>query len=197
MTFVSVVGVGVRSHPLDVLADYFKRRLTEKGMNMANYYTLFSFLLKKEDVGEAVIKDVMDALEVYADLYYENPNDEEFAALPEYMQKVVKEQAENDVPPGVDYDMQDGDLWLHDNDGSSNIDMLGEVISAALSRYNINKVIGFEYCNYWDKPRTDAYGGGAVLITPQGMRSMHSYDAMTTLAKKYHAEQARRHRRLK
>ena len=55
-------------------------------------------------------------------------------------------------------------LWIS-NDESANVNALVALIQAALKRFKLKSKVGFEYSFMCSKPRLDAYGGGATVIT--------------------------------
>ena len=63
-------------------------------------------------------------------------------------------------------------LWLHSNDGG--IDAVCAFIQRLLQRYNPDGSISLEWSDDCSKPRTDAFGGGAALITAKRIRSINT-----------------------
>jgi hypothetical protein len=60
-------------------------------------------------------------------------------------------------------DIQGNEVWVHDEDGEAQVEYLADLLAAWQVKYNAPS-IGFEYSYDCDKPRIDAYGGGAVYI---------------------------------
>ena len=58
-------------------------------------------------------------------------------------------------------------LWIS-NDESANVNALSAVIQAALKKFKLNDRVGFEYAFTCSKPRLDAFGGGATIVTKDG-----------------------------
>ncbi len=61
-------------------------------------------------------------------------------------------------------------VWLHSSQGG--IDAVCAFIRRLLQRFNPDGSISLEWSNDCSKPRTDAYGGGAALITAKNIRSI-------------------------
>lgn len=63
-------------------------------------------------------------------------------------------------------------IWLHSSNGG--IDAVCEFIRHLLRKYELADTVGFEWSNDCSKPRTDAYGGGAAIITARKIKSMNT-----------------------
>jgi hypothetical protein len=61
-------------------------------------------------------------------------------------------------------------LWLHSDSGG--IDAVCAFIQHLLQKFALPNVVTFEWSHDCSKPRTDAYGGGAAVITAQEIKSM-------------------------
>lgn len=68
---------------------------------------------------------------------------------------------------------EDGKLEIYD-DESAHVECLALIIQQAMARHNISAPIWFEWANTCSKPRIDAYGGGAVVITKDECHWMNS-----------------------
>lgn len=108
---------------------------------MADYYTHFSFEIPKLHKGET----------------------EWLKAEIKRRQEIIDE---NDFPLfDAEYSFDpDGTLWLHDSEGC-NLDNLALFVQEFIKQFRPKAIFGFEWSNDCSKPRLDAYGGGAVVIT--------------------------------
>lgn len=61
-------------------------------------------------------------------------------------------------------------LWLHSSDGG--IDAVCVFIQHLLQRFDPQSRVTFEWSHDCSKPRTDAYGGGAAIITATEIKTM-------------------------
>lgn len=72
----------------------------------------------------------------------------------------------------TDEDNSDGKpaLWLHSSNGG--IDAVCAFVSHLLEKFDPKGRAEFEWSNDCSKPRTDAYGGGAAIITSKEIKTM-------------------------
>ena len=61
-------------------------------------------------------------------------------------------------------------LWLHSNNGG--IDAVCAFIQHLIQKFNLPETVAFEWSHDCSKPRVDAYGGGAAIITAQAIQTM-------------------------
>ena len=61
-------------------------------------------------------------------------------------------------------------LWLHSSDGG--IDAVCIFIQHLLQRFDPQGRVTFEWSHDCSKPRTDAYGGGAAIVTATEIKTM-------------------------
>ncbi len=61
-------------------------------------------------------------------------------------------------------------LWLHSMHGG--IDAVCGFIQHLLQRYSPDQSVTLEWSNDCSKPRTDAFGGGAAIVTARRIKSM-------------------------
>lgn len=86
----------------------------------------------------------------------------------------IKEQLEagdDDTPSfGVSAELQTAgpnetrEVWIHDHDGYPNVDAVAQILAEAQKKFKLQEIWSFEWGNDCSKPRTDAYGGGCVVI---------------------------------
>jgi len=122
---------------------------------MANYYTYFSLILRLPDEAAQAY-----ALEMATQAKRVNQHEETPDKLPESL----KETIENFVFE-TDADNSEGEwcIWLHSEYGG--IDAACAYIQHLLRKYDWHGRVAFEWSNDCSKPRVDAYGGGAAIIT--------------------------------
>ena len=129
---------------------------------MADYYTRFSLVvnLPSEEAQEY-------ALELHHQATQGSQGDE----LPKDFPKELENELENwqfnveaDDPAGAH------GLWLHTEDGG--IDAVCAFIQHVLQKFDPKGKVTFEWSNDCSKPRTDAYGGGAAIITAKEIKTM-------------------------
>jgi hypothetical protein len=133
---------------------------------MADYFTKFSFVipvtpeqgnwfakvhaLATELIGHAEDGEVRDNIE--------GPPDTVSAAL------VLAEK--HDALPclQVTHDEKENTVWVRSED-SGNVDYTADLVQAFLRRFDLDRVISFQWANTCDRLRLDAFGGGALVIS--------------------------------
>lgn len=58
--------------------------------------------------------------------------------------------------------------WISTDDCSINVEFMADAIEYILRTYQLDEIVGFEWSTGCTKPRLDAFGGGAVVITKDG-----------------------------
>lgn len=127
---------------------------------MADYFTNFSFVLplKLEEQKEYAL-DLANTATVFRYDEQQLPPD-----FPEPLQAVMEEWRFEVEDTG-----EDG-LWFHSTDGG--VDAVCAFIQHLLQHFNLTNRIGLEWSHDCTKPRTDAFGGGAALISAQEIKYM-------------------------
>lgn len=129
---------------------------------MSNYYTHFSFTMplpSTEAQSYAVyVFNMMEELR--------NDRDEtapiDWGQIPEDLQD--EELLDNwCFNVSIDNNSEINGLWFHSEDGG--VDPVAEFVQHLLKQFDPSGVVGFEWSTTCDKPRTDAFGGGAIAIT--------------------------------
>lgn len=119
-----------------------------------------------------------------------------FQRMAAYMEQVVDEN--DGVPPAADPDIadavkplwdkhsedmngtgcdssyDDGLLWIRDDCGQPNLDLVGDLLQAYLKKFDIDTAVTLEFACTCSKPRIDAFGGGAAVITKDAQHWMHT-----------------------
>lgn len=134
---------------------------------MAEYFTHFSF--KLELPSEEAI-DYAVNLATEADTLRWLPDDErktEGAEFPKDLTNFVDNWS-------FEVNKEEAGIWIHSVEGG--IDAACEFVQHLLVRFAITGPISFEWANSCSKPCTDAYGGGAVVITQKRIKAMTTCD---------------------
>ena len=133
----------------------------QKG-NMADYYTNFSLVVNLPDQAaqQYALELANKASQVH--LGEEAPKD-----FPAPLLEVVEDwnfEIEADSPA------EEHGIRLHSQCGG--IDAVCAFIQHLLQKFNPEARVEFEWSNDCSKPRVDAYGGGAAIITAQEIQTM-------------------------
>lgn len=133
---------------------------------MAEYYTHFSFVL---ELPEHAIDYAMSLAALGADLYSESEED----------RNTSERDFPNDLEACLDdwsfeVDRNEKGIWIH-SDGSG-ADAACDFVQHLLAKFGIKEPVSFEWANTCSKPRLDAYGGGAVIITATRIKSMTTFE---------------------
>ena len=129
---------------------------------MADYFTNFSLFLALPDPAAQQY-----AMDLYANARRAQQEDEPPDTLPDALKEVTEDwwfeaEAQN----------SDGKfgLWLHSENGG--IDAVCAFIQHLLQKYHSTEQVTFEWSHDCSKPRVDAYGGGAAIITATEIKTM-------------------------
>ena len=139
------------------------RHLNQKG-NMADYFTNFSLILELPDEAAQAY-----ALKIASEAAAWSEDEQVPADFPASLVDVLeiwlfKTEVQGSLEPGKYA------VWLHSCNGG--IDAVCEFIRHLLRKFKLTDVVSFEWSNDCSKPRTDAYGGGAAIITSRKIISM-------------------------
>jgi len=129
---------------------------------MADYFTNFSLLLPLRDQAAQEY-----ALNLAANASRASVGDEPSDGLPASIQEMVENwQFETDA------ENADGKwgLWLHSDSGG--IDAVCAFIRHLLQKFDPQGRVTFQWSHDCSKPRVDAYGGGAAVITAKRIKTM-------------------------
>jgi hypothetical protein len=131
---------------------------------MADYFTKFSLVLPlPNEAAQAYALDLTNKAERL------QRGEEVPGELPSSLMEVVEIWNFETAT-----DNRDGkwELWLHGEFGG--IDALCVFIQHLLQKFNPSGRVSFEWSNDCSKPRVDAYGGGAAIITAKKIKSMNT-----------------------
>jgi len=129
---------------------------------MADYFTNFSLQLRLPD--EAAQTYALNLAEQASRIrYHDEPPD----SFPAELQANLEDwcfEVEADVVE------EQPALWLHSSDGG--IDAACAFIQHLLQKLALPEVVTFQWSNDCSKPRLDAYGGGAAIVTAREVKTM-------------------------
>lgn len=148
---------------------------------MADYFTNFSLVLPLKDASEQQY-----ALELAA-----KAANQRFEAEPATAE--VLEDLKDVLEDWAFETEKDGDnsIWLHSYEGG--IDAVCAFIQHLLKKFNPDGSVELEWSNDCSKPRVDAYGGGAAVITAGKVKSMNTSQWLQQQAKSHnHQKPVRR-----
>ena len=131
---------------------------------MADYFTHFSLIVPLPD--EAAVQYALDLAE---QAFHTHMGDEMPADFPACLRDVIEDwQFDTDANDSSDC----RGLWLHSSDGG--IDAVCAFIRYLLNRFAPEGHVTLEWSNDCSKPRVDAFGGGAALITARKIKSFNT-----------------------
>ena len=134
---------------------------------MADYFTNFSLVLHLPD--EAAQIYALDLARRAASMQFSEDTPELPADFPPSLVDVLEiwlfETEALNSPEKNLYG-----IWLHSTNGG--IDAACAIIQHLLRKYELADTVTFEWSNDCSKPRVDAYGGGAAIITARKIRTM-------------------------
>ena len=130
---------------------------------MADYYTNFSFVLKLKDSAES--EYVLDIAQIANAHRFEQ--EQLPATFPEQLQEHLEDWR-------FEVEREEEGIWFHSTEGG--IDAVCAFVQHLIQKFQILGPIAFEWSFDCSKPRTDAYGGGAAIITAQEIKCMTTSD---------------------
>ena len=129
---------------------------------MADYFTNFSLIVPLPD--EAAVQYALDLAEQASRIQQGDEMSEDFPAS---LRDVIEDwQFDTDT----NNPSNDRGLWLHSSNGG--IDAVCAFIQHLLQRFAPGNHVTLEWSNDCSKPRVDAFGGGAALITARKIKSI-------------------------
>jgi len=136
---------------------------TEKAM--PDYYTSFSFVLNLPD--EQAIDYAMNLVAMTEALLSLSDEDRQTGTL-----DFPKELVDSLDSWSFQTVKETSGIWIHSDDDG--LDAACQFVQHLLDRFDIQKPVTFEWANTCSKPCLDAYGGGAVIITPTTIKAFHT-----------------------
>lgn len=120
---------------------------------MADYYTNFSFIVSLNTAEQQAY-----ALELFQQMNAIREGDD---IPPEFPAALLSDA--DDCVFELDAGSEPHELWCHSSSGGT--DAVCGFMQHLLARFHPTGVVTFEWSHDCSRPRTDAYGGGAALIT--------------------------------
>jgi hypothetical protein len=133
---------------------------------MADYFTNFSlvFSLPSQEAQAYALELADQAGRV-------QQGDEQPANFPKELASNVEDWH---FETNVDTAEQKPALWLHSSNGG--VDAACAFIHHLLRKFDPTGRVTFEWSHDCSKPRTDAYGGGAAVITAKKIKTMSTFE---------------------
>ncbi len=129
---------------------------------MADYFTNFSLIVPLPD--EAAVQYALDLAEQAFHIHMGDEMPDDFpASLRDVIEDWQFDTDSNEPSNGRG-------LWLRSSDGG--IDAVCAFIQHLLGRFSPEGHVTLEWANDCSKPRVDAFGGGAALITARKIKSI-------------------------
>ena len=129
---------------------------------MADYFTHFSLIFTLPSAEAQTY-----ALQLAGQISLIRQGDEQPADFPRELAAVIEDFC---FETEADTSENKPALWLHSSDGG--IDAVCLFIQHLLQRFDPSGRVTFEWSHDCSKPRTDAYGGGAAIITATEIKTM-------------------------
>ena len=129
---------------------------------MADYFTNFSLQVRLPDAAAQTY-----ALNLALEASRINQGDEASADFPAELHEYTEDWC---FDTDADVVEKQPGLWLHSSNGG--IDAVCAFLQHLLQKFNLPETVTFEWSHDCSKPRTDAYGGGAAIITAKEIKTM-------------------------
>jgi len=151
---------------------------------MADYFTHLSFefeMPSEKAAGDAV--DLMEEIIKRLDESWDADDGTEvdwtgeFARFKEY-----------EFSPDLCIEADGKTVWIRDDCGGPNIDLLCDYLQLVLQRFDPPGAIGFEWSGDCSKHRCDAFGGGAAFITAEKIDYINGWQWLTQKREAWAAE---------
>lgn len=131
---------------------------------MADYYTNLSFIV---DLPSAEAADGAVALLAEIEEYIESPEGKAgFERFSDYVGEWYS--------AGVAVSTEGESVWVRDDCGTPQLDLLCDWLQEVLARFDEDGVIAFEWANDCSKARVGAFGGGCVVLTKDNQDWMNT-----------------------
>jgi len=132
---------------------------------MADYFTSFSLILKLPgETAQKYALDLANQARAIMDLGDTPPAD-----FPASLMEAVEDWQFETV---AENSPEIRGIWLQSRNGG--LDAVCAFIQHLLQHFSIKKKVAFEWSHDCSKPRIDAYGGGAAIITADKIKTMNT-----------------------
>ena len=133
---------------------------------MADYYTNLSLQVRLPDEAAQTY-----ALELHEQASRLHQGEDEPGSLPDELPVELREFTEVwSFQTEADRVEDQPGLWIHSQDGG--VDAICAFLQHLLQKFDPEGAVTFEWSNDCSKPRTDAYGGGAAIVTAEEIQTM-------------------------
>lgn len=132
---------------------------------MSNYFTNFSLRVSLPDAAALTY-----ALKIAQQASRLNQGEEAEPGFPAELQASTEDwcfEVEGDVLNN------EPRLWLHSSNGG--IDAVCAFIQHLLQKFALPDMVSFQWSHDCTKPKTDAYGGGAAIVTAKEIKTMSTH----------------------
>jgi hypothetical protein len=129
---------------------------------MANYYTNFSVVVALKDATEQ--RYALDLAAKAVGHFWCESDQPPSTEIPDDFADLLEDWSFEVDPDG------DSGIWLHSDSGG--IDAACAYIKHLLKKFNSQSRVEFEWSHDCSKPRVNAYGGGAAVITAEKIATM-------------------------
>ena len=131
---------------------------------MADYFTNFSFIIALANEAQR-----NEALELFRQLSAVHQGEEIPADFPAALKDIAEDA-------GFELDADDEPQGLRFHSTCGGIEAVCAFVQHLLARFQPGGCVTFEWSNDCSKPRIDAYGGGAAIITAREIKTMSTSD---------------------
>ncbi len=130
---------------------------------MADYFTNLSFVMPlKDDAQKQYALSLSHTAESHRNEETPLPAD-----FPESLKDVIEDWT-------FEVEAEDEGVWIHSDSGG--IDAVCAFVQHLLQKFDTAPFVCFEWAHDCTKPRTDAFGGGAAVITKGEIETMNTPD---------------------
>ena len=150
---------------------------------MSDYFTEFSFMcdLPNEEAATNAV-ELFKQIERLLEGEFDADNDGE-TPWPEELERFKQYE----FSPGVAIEQEGAGLWIHDDSGGPNIEMLTDYLQLVLQKYDPDGTVGFAWSGTASKKLLDAFGGGAVFISAKDIEWIDTWGWLSEQSKKREA----------
>lgn len=129
---------------------------------MADYYTKFSLVVRLPDLSAQEY-----ALDLARQAHGAHLGDGLPAGFPEALADLPEEWS---FSTEADHSTGEPGVWLHSEEGG--VEAACAFIQHLLGHFGLAEPVGFAWSHDCSKPRTDAYGGGAALVSARELKTI-------------------------
>lgn len=133
---------------------------------MADYKSKFSFIIPTEGKDPQDFIDFMDALNDEAETPFDDPNSAKVEGWPDPAEtmRLFDFNIGFDVSFDPDKNPANPAIWITDQGGMPNLDLLVYVVELACEKMELQNPVVIEWANTCSRPLLDGFGGGIAVI---------------------------------